>query len=415
MMVVLAILGGVSLLVGAFLDFHILVLAAALVMYATVLILMASNLLRTTAEPINRMNKTVAAITDGKMDVNLRADAAREAGEVGVLESSLAKLAISHHNFNGDLERFVARVKTGETNATLEARNYPGGLCDIAMHINAVVEYMHKVNTDVLGAVDGFTRGSLAPPAVANHPKAADSVERAAAVLQALRDDLAKISSAVKAGQFNVRTTGMYAGDWTKMASDINAMADAPQRPLTDIISALERIESGVFSSSISNSLTGEYARVKSALEKVNTTFAGNFSELSSIVNDISFGRTTVHYSQQYRGTFQQMQSAINAVVRSYDRLAEDLKRAQANASLAKTTPTGVAKLTPTAPRPAITAPITAAPKPLTAAARTPLTPPAKPAGGGVHAPPPLPVTSGRSTIPSGAHEYNRKDFGKYK
>jgi len=154
-------------------------------------------------------------------------------------------------------------------------------------------------------------------------------------------------------------------------------------------------------------------------LERIGEVYGGNLSEISSVLNDISYGRSA-NLTRNYRGSFQQIQSAVNSVSRGYERLADDLKRASAHPA--------PKVLGTTAARPAINTPPRPTPAP---AAHRPAnnahlhrssapdsapvpTPKPQQIGGGVSAPP-LPVAAGRVTVPSGAHEYNRKDFGKYK
>jgi methyl-accepting chemotaxis protein len=371
------------------------------------------------------------------MDVTLRADAPREAGDVGILENGLAKLAISHHNFMGDLDALTRRAQNGEANLSLDARNYPGGLRDIAAQINAIATACEKTNGDFMNIIEGFSRGNFSHGTQFANPKATEVVEKLGQQLQLLKDDIQKISVAAKDGQFNARASSNYAGEWTKVASDMNALVDAIVRPVGDIASALERIEGGTFSSNMSGAFNGEFAKMKSALENINTTFAGHLNELSSVLNDISYGRSHSMTRRDYKGAFQAVQSAVNSVARSQERLADDLKKAQQTAA-ARPTLTGAASaIRPAAtpaptinrptvtPAPTINRPVTPAPaanrpmatvsRPFASTATSSIPRPAAPAGGGVNAPPPLPINSGKVTVPSGAHEYNRKDYGKYK
>ncbi|MCL2188544.1 MAG: hypothetical protein FWC16_06570 [Defluviitaleaceae bacterium] len=412
----------------------------AWVVLSAVVIILVRGLIKNAAEPIDRMNKTVVALTDGKMDVTLRADAPREAGDVGVLENGLAKLAISHHNFMGDLDALSRRAQKGEANLKIDAKNYPGGLRDIATQINAIAMALEKTNDDLISTMDAFARGSIAQNAKISHPKAAEATEKLGRQLQTIKDDVQKLSSAAKEGQFATRTSGTYAGEWAKFAGDANTLLEAINRPVGDIVSALERIESGTFSSGLSGAFSGEFEKVKKSIEAINTQYAGHLGEIASVLNDISYGRTQAAPRREYRGAFQAVQSAVNSVARSQDRLADDVKRAQ---QLATTRPTTVPATpspalnrpavtpAPTINRPAITPaktivrpapapasttrPMTTVTRPFSTASTANVPRPTTPTGGGVNAPPPLPVNSGKVTVPSGAHEYNRKDYGKYK
>jgi hypothetical protein len=162
--------------------------------------------------------------------------------------------------------------------------------------------------------------------------------------------------------------------------------------------------------------LQGEFEKIKTTLERINELYSGNLNELSAALNDISYGRTP-NISRSYRGSFQNLQSAVSSVSRGYDRLADDLKRANERAAARPPAFNAAAARpqTPTAApiRPTYTAPV--ANRPIAPVTHT-TTPAASAIPNKPVAAPPLPTTTGgRVIIPSGAHEYNRKDFGKYK
>jgi len=414
MMAALAVFAGALVFLPFLFEIGIPIAAAVFAVMTLLLVLLSRNLIKTAVDPIDRMNKTVVALTDGKIDINLRSDAAKVSGEIGILENGLAKLAINHHNFNGDLDAAVKKAQSGEMNANMDGRNYPGGLRETASQINLIANGYEKVNNGLVNAIDGFTRGDFKPNVMGMNEKTVESLERLGRQLQTLKDDANLLGQAAKEGNLAARTTGSYTGEWQRIASDMNAILESLTRPAADIVSALERLESANFSSSVQGSLPGDFEKIKSTLERINELYSGHLSELSSVLNDISYGRNP-NMTRSYRGSFQQLQSAVNSVSRGYERLAEDLRRA-AQPSVPRTaiTPRAAAQTFNTAPRPA------AAPPP----AKPSFTPPARPA----HTPsspapartqsvtpPPLPVNSGRVVIPSGAHEYNRKDFGKYK
>ncbi|MCL2203530.1 MAG: hypothetical protein FWB88_06290 [Defluviitaleaceae bacterium] len=419
MMLVLSICAGVAILVLHHL-WGVMVAAGVFALLAIGLIMLTRNLIRTAADPIDRMNKTVTALTDGKIDITLRADAPREAGDVGVLENNLAKLAINQHNFMGDMDNLVKRAWAGEANLSLDAKNYPGGLRDLARQINDTLSGYEKVVTDVISTMDNFSRGSFTPVAASANPKVTEATQKLARQLQALKDDVGLLGQAAKDGRLNAKTSGSYTGEWLKIASDLNNILDAVNRPFTDILNALERMESCVFSASLSGHMQGDFEKIRSSFDKINALLSGHFSELSAVLNDISYGRTQSKLTRDYRGAFQPLQSAVNSVVRAYERVADDAKRTSGAPGMpVRPTALGAG----TAARPAAPTPAPAR-TPFTPAATRPAPPrpapartapaPSKPAGGGVNAPP-LPVNSGRVHVPSGAHEYNRKDFGKYK
>jgi hypothetical protein len=90
MMAVLSVCTGALVFLLSYLETNPLITAGVLAVAAALLILLTRNLIKTAAAPIDRMNKTVIALTDGKIDITLRSDAPKKAGEVGVLENGLA-------------------------------------------------------------------------------------------------------------------------------------------------------------------------------------------------------------------------------------------------------------------------------------------------------------------------------------
>ncbi|MCL2499682.1 MAG: hypothetical protein FWE90_05005 [Defluviitaleaceae bacterium] len=408
LMAVLALCAGASIFLLRYLEIGTLITVSVFAAIIAVLVLLTRNLIKTAADPIDRMNKTVIALTDGKMDVNLRSDAVKKSGEVGALENGLAKLAINQHNFNGDLDALVKKAQAGETDVFLDAKDYPGGLRDIAAQINLIVNGYEKINDGVINAVNGFARGDFKPNTVNLNAKSVESLEKLGGLLLTFKEDANMLGQAAKEGRFTARTAGRYSGEWQRISADMDAILDSLIRPVTDIVNALDRLESGTFSVGISGNFQGEFEKIKLSLERINELYSGHLSELSSVLNDISYGRG-VNLSRNYRGSFQQVQSAVNSVARGYERIAEDLRRASSAPAQRPTAFNTAAKpaTAPAAARPTVT-PAAAPRQPASTtpptAARTQNT-----------AAPPLPVNTGRVSIPSGAHEYNRKDFGKYK
>jgi uncharacterized protein YukE len=421
-------------------------------MAAFAVIMLTRNLLVTSADSVDRMNRTIKALADGKMDMTLRADAVRESGEVGVLENGLAALAVTHHNFMLDLDKAVLRMQSGEDGVTLDIKNLSGGLRDMAVHINTVASEGEKNRTVLINAIEAFARGDFAPLMVTAHPKAAEAVKKLSQQATALKNDALAVASAAKEGRLNIRTTGNYNGEWAHIASDINAAPDAVLKSVNEILSALERFEGANFSSGLGSYLTGDFVKVKDALERAGNMLAGHLNELSSVLNDVASGRDAA-LAREYRGAFQGVQSAVHAVARGYKRMSDDLERLKAEKAAVRTAPAPAARFnagtTPTAARttPTLNPPtntptarstptsnpptartsfgaasptpartLFGAPKPPAPAGAVVGTVTPRPAAAKTNTQAPvLPVAVGKVVIPSGAHEYNRKDFGKYK
>jgi len=389
-----------------------------------VLLMLTRNLLVTSADSVDRMNRTVNALAEGKMDMTLRAEAEQESGEVGTLENGLASLALSHHNFKSDLDALLVRMKAGETGLTVDTRNMSGGLREVALLVNAIFNNSDKESASLAGVLDAYARGDFAPGVAGAHPKVAESVDKLNKQFAALRADAAALATAVKVGRFNVRTTGSYSGEWTQLASDLNATGEAMARPLSDITSGLERVESASFSG-LSAHMQGDFAKIKEALERINTLYSGHLSELASALNEVSYGRPAT-LTRDYRGAFQGVQSAVSAVSRAQERLNGELERAKTANNARSTFAAARPVITPQPVPRATGAALGSTGSTLGAAAsRTPL----GATGGGVQLAsgvprrtpragiktPPTAMNHAKVVVPSGAHEYNRKDFGKYK
>jgi methyl-accepting chemotaxis protein len=434
---------GAGFLFGSLASWSVTVLSVILI------ILLTRNLLITSADSVDRMNRTVKALSDGKMDMTLRADAARESGEVGVLENGLASLALSHHNFMNDLNELVGRVSTGSADSKLDMKNLSGGLRDIATNINSIVTNCEKVNTAILDMIEGFAKGEFNKSLNIAHPRAADVGDKLRERLMTLKNDAETIASAAKEGRLSARASTNYPGEWARIPSDMNTVIDAVSRPLSDIATALERYEAANFMSGASGQFPGDFAKIKELLDRIGKNYAGHLSEISTVLGDISFGRGA-EMTREYRGAFSSVASAVSSVARSSERLADEINRAKNTATQTRTivptrpVPSGTPpppipsgtppRPAPTPLRPAAAGVATAANKAFgaatsaasaarvataaTASSRASVTPPMSTRAPLQQATGGLPTSShgpGKVFVPSGAHEYNKKDFGKYK
>ena len=373
---------------------------------AVAVILLAHSLLRGYAGTMERMSSTVAALVDGKIEKIT--DALREPGAAGALEVSLAAVAIAQQRFATDLENLAARATSGEGNLSIDNRNYPAGLRDMAAQINTILQAGEAANTTFVQVLDGFAKGDFTVRTSALRPNINASAEKLAQQLQSFKSDVIAFSTAIKVGNFSARAANHYAGEWAQMAADMNAMPEAAMRIITDIQSALERMETGNFSSAISGMYHGEFAKLKETVMRICKLFTEHFNELSSALDMVSRGRE-VSTTRDYRGAFSPLQSAVLAVSRSQARLTADLERAKKAAETVRAIPPAVRPTSANANSRASDADALSA-----------LLPPAdtrpRPRPKGVA--PPITVSaarSGRSIVPSGAHEYDRKDYGKYK
>jgi len=225
--------------------------------------------------------------------------------------------------------------------------------------------------------------------------------------ITSVKTEISAANDAVKSGSSNKRlTTANLSGDWAHVANSINEIFDTQQRNLSTITETLERIEKGDISrQSTSGASQGEYAAIYNAINKV-------IASMSQLKNEKATLQTSLdRATNDLRMASERAERAAAAPQRQTlaQRMAEQ-RNAQSPMSTLNSTPP---------PRNTI----------LNRNTTPTLSNPARPADTGRKSvveraqikPPPLGLASPVNTrggqgvnIPSGAHVYQRKDFGKY-
>jgi len=339
-----------------------------------VFIFVASSVADSITNPANKLVNAITAMEQGNFDTPLRADGENE---IGLIEYALAKLSDSQKALISGMETQVSSLK-------------------------------------------------------------ADS--------ETINNELKSILSAMQSGELSYRTNNNLG----EVAATLNTIISTVQKPIIEATFMAQDLAKGNFSSRISGSYMGEPEGLKTALNKTAELVSEYAEDVSQTLKNISDGRADKQLRQNYQGTFSATSSAVNALSTKFNNLTSQLRTAEdevrrglSEINSLKTEMSRPSRLSAPAPRPVSFTPASApAPRPAytppqpakTATPRslTPATPPAtRPKIGELkavdlcsglppatptrkRAVPPAKTKSVKIVAPSGAHEYNRRDFGKY-
>ena len=149
-----------------------------------------------------------------------------------------------------------------------------------------------------------------------NFKKINTYLERCAAAIKALIDDVSEMTKAAIGGQLDHRSdTDKHGGSFAMIIGGLNDTLDAVVEPIGAALSVLQAMEYGDLHTKMEGEYNGDYAVIKTTMNETIQNIDNYISEISNVLTEIAKGNLNLSITADYRGDFVVIKDSLNNII----------------------------------------------------------------------------------------------------
>jgi len=284
-------------------------------------------------KPIRQVVTALGEVSSGNLNVNIdRASITKDEtgmlirdllGLVDVIKSMVDDLITLDNEFNtkGDIDY---RVDTGKyQNSFKEMMTGVNNLPDSSVKdIMVVMNALGQINNGEFNLkVDDQPGKKMIMP---------ETLRASLANLQGVSTEVnAMIDAAAVKGNLNFSIdASRYKGDWGKIMNGLNDIAQAVDKPLTEIRESMAALGKGRFDTLISGNYPGDFGAIKTAVNQMINDLSGYIREIGDSLSDVAGGNLTRSIRMEFEGEFNKIKDSITNIVRTLHKTMSEINSA---------------------------------------------------------------------------------------
>ena len=318
----------------------IIIFSLALVAFFILSYLIPKSILK----PVKQLVTIVSDLTRGNMNFN-RIDVVDD--EIGQLTHDVYGLADVIKTINSDVMNFFHQnYELGDYEYKMDAEKYEGDFKELVEGINKVPEGAEEEGWVLIDAMEKIGKGvfdfeakQLRGKRIVTN-KALDALQN---TLKDLNADLNKmIEAAVVKGDLDFKIDeSQYEGDWRKITSGLNQIAEAVDKPLKVISIAMKEMQAGNFElGDIDRKITvagydprtegyrGVFSDIVSNFDSTISETSSYINELERILSQMAGGDLRVKIDREYAGSYDLIKRSINNIGSTLSKTMSDISAA---------------------------------------------------------------------------------------
>jgi len=261
--------------------------------------------------PIGEGNRILAQISGGRIDELI---AHTYKGDHEKMKQAVNNVGIVLQGLQKELNRLTDASKDGQLSERGKPEQFQGAYADIVRGVNAMLDAIllpiGEGNRILAQISEGKIDELIAHTYKGDHEKMKQAVNNVGIVLQALQQELARLTEASKEGRLTERGRHeQFHGAYAQIIRGVNAILDAVITPLTVSANYVDRISKGDMPPQITDTYHGEFNTIKDNLN----TLIGATNDVTRAAEEIAHGNLTVTLRER-SGQDKLMQALITMV-----------------------------------------------------------------------------------------------------
>ena len=217
-----------------------------------------------------------------------------------------------------DMGAMYARHKDGDYEYRLDSAGYDPALKRVADEINEVVGSQVSSKFEILGFVERIAAGDFTADIRAHAGKEAivnESAEKFRKNIAGIAAAVRKLSRHALEGDIGYRLDpDMYEGEWRHLTAGLNAVMEAVEKPLREIVSMMHNIEGGDFGARVRGEYKGAFKELADAMNGTSSTIGSYIDEIAETLALLSGGDLTQAIRREYVGSLDRIKSSVNQI-----------------------------------------------------------------------------------------------------
>ena len=287
------------------------------------------------SNPVRNLGSLVSDVSKGRLNVNLDRSAITK-DEVGLLTSDVMVMVDVIKNIVEDLNKaYKVYMVEGNMHYNIPVKGYDNSFREVVDSVNNLLNrntedlnLMMVEMTKVSGG-DFSVKMDLSawPGEWAEIPKTVNSL--AVSLSDVSREINGMVDAAAVKGdlEYHINDSG-FAGDWKKIMSGLNNLAEAVNAPIIEIRDAMSKLGKGDFNAKINGNYAGDFLKIKDAVNGMINTLTGYMDEVAQTLEGVAGGDLTRRINREYLGGFTRLKDSLNHITDTLHKTMSEISSA---------------------------------------------------------------------------------------
>ncbi|MCL2566105.1 MAG: methyl-accepting chemotaxis protein [Defluviitaleaceae bacterium] len=283
--------------------------------------------------PINKLVKVLGDVSNGKLNVDIdKSNLSQD--EIGVLMCDAYTLVDIIKNMVEDIKNFTHdTIVYGNLDLRLDADKYKGSFKEMMEELN---EFEELSNDDLLVFVDimdriaqGIFNVELKELPGQKHI-INEKADKLMANLNAVINEInGMVHAAATLGDLHYRIDeSKYTGGWREIMVGLDKIAESVDEPVVEIRDVMERLEHGDFNMRVTGNYAGDFLVIKKAVNNTMDVLSTYITEIAENLAAVSGGDLTTVITREYVGSFGTIKESLNNISETLHKTMSEISMA---------------------------------------------------------------------------------------
>jgi len=226
----------------------------------------------------------------------------------------------------------VEYIRGNDIKVDIEDYDFSGEFLQMALKINEMLDNTADGVNTILNCVDAFANGNFdyqIKQFCGEHAIINEKIEVCRSNFKNVIVDINYISDAIRNGKISERiSTEGRTGDWLKVVTGLNQLAQAVDEPINDTIKSLNKLADAELSYRTDKKYKGAYKNITDTINSVAQTLEKYIFDISNVLKALANHDLTIKNSIKYKGDFKEIETSITTVTRNLKELVGSMASA---------------------------------------------------------------------------------------
>ena len=284
-------------------------------------------------KPVERLKETVKELSSGKVNMNL--DRARlPKDEIGELTQDVYSLVDIIREIIGDLSELDQQYnKLGKMEYRVDADKYENSFKEMISSINAICDSEIDNLKDIMRILNQISDGDFdieVADLPGDHVVFSQSYRAVSTILKDISAEVnAMIDAAAVKGDLSFKIdVSKYKGDWNKIMSGLNQVAEAVDQPISEIRRSMDALSVGRFDTFVEGDYSGSFLAIKNDVNNTIKELDVYVREIGDCLDTVSNGDLNRHIRINFEGDFNKIKLSIEHLVNNLHKTMSEISAA---------------------------------------------------------------------------------------
>jgi methyl-accepting chemotaxis protein len=268
--------------------------------------------------PIGEGNRVLAQISAGKIDELI---AQTYKGDHEKMKLAVNNVALVVQMLEKEMGRLTEASKEGQLSDRGKPEQFQGAYAEIVRGVNAMLDAIllpiGEGNRILAQVSSGKIDELISQTYKGDHEKMKQAINNVAIVLQALQNELVRLTDASKEGQLSDRgKPEQFQGAYAEIVRGVNTMLDAILLPIGEGNRILAQVSNGKIDELIGQTYKGDHEKMKQAINNVAIVLQGLHKELGRLTEASNEGKLSERgKDDKFQGAYAEIVRGVNAIL----------------------------------------------------------------------------------------------------